>query len=50
MDETCCFAYNYIATINMEEFLYHGDYSMYNEDAAGNHLIDDMLYYQVFEC
>jgi hypothetical protein len=50
MDETCCFAYNHLGTIPIETFLYHDDYSMFNEDAGGGHLIDDMLYYQVFEC
>ena len=50
MDETCCEAYNDIATINMEEFLYHDEYSPYNEDAAGSHQIDRLIYYQLFEC
>jgi len=44
--ETLCFAYNYMASINMEEFLFHEEYEMYNDD----HAIDNMLYYQVFEC
>jgi hypothetical protein len=50
MDETCCYAYNYLGTIQMEEFLYHDEYSMYNEDAGGDHAIDDLVYYQLFGC
>ena len=50
MDETCCEAYNNIATINMEEFLYHEEYSPYNEDAAGVHPLDRLIYYQLLEC
>ena len=50
MDETCCFAYNYMATISMETFLYHIEYEPFSEDAEGGHLLDDMIYYQVFEC
>lgn len=46
MDETCCLAYNDWGTIAMETFLYHEEYSMYNED----HAIDNMVYYQLFEC
>ena len=50
MDETCCEAYNNIATINWEEFLYHDEYSMYNKDAGDNHPLDRLIYYQLFEC
>ena len=46
MSETCCFVYNDLSTIQMEQFLYHEEYSMYNED----HAIDNMIYYQLFEC
>jgi hypothetical protein len=48
--ETLCFAYNEMATINMEEFLYHQEYYMYNEDAGLDHQIDNFIYYQLFEC
>ena len=58
MDETCCFAYNYLGVglvdsgdpISMESFLYHDDYSMYNEDADGGHQLDNLIYYLLFEC
>jgi hypothetical protein len=50
MDETCCEAYNNIATINMEEFLYHEEYAPYNEYSDGSHPIDYRIYYQIFEC
>lgn len=50
MKDTCCFAYNNIATINMEEFLYHSEYHRFNEDKAGDHAIDDFIYYQLFDC
>jgi hypothetical protein len=50
MDETCCFAYNEISTINMEEFLYHDEYADYNEDSAGRHQLDLLIYYQLFGC
>jgi hypothetical protein len=46
MSETLCFAYNNLSTIQMEQFLYHDEYYMYNED----HAVDNMLYYQLFEC
>ena len=50
MDETCCEAYNNWGTIQMEQFLYHDEYSMYNEDADGEHQIDNLIYYQLFPC
>ena len=50
MDDTCCFAYNAMSAIQMEQFLYHDEYSMYNEDAAGGHQFDNLIYYQLFEC
>jgi len=50
MDETCCEAYNNWGTIQMEQFLYHDEYSMYNEDANGEHQIDNLIYYQLFPC
>ena len=45
-----CFAYNDMPTIAMETFLYHGEYSMFNLDADGDQALDDMIYYQLFEC
>ena len=50
MDETCCFAYNDIATINMEEILYHDEYHPYNEDAVGDCQLDLHIYYGLFGC
>lgn len=46
MSDTCCFAYNILGTIAMETFLYHEEYNMYNAD----HALDNMIYYQLFEC
>jgi hypothetical protein len=34
----------------MEEFLYDSDYEMYNEDAAGQHQLDNLIWYQLFGC
>jgi hypothetical protein len=48
--ETLCFAYTLLPTIPMETFLYHSEYHPYNEDITGDHTIDDLLYYQLFEC
>ena len=50
MDETCCFAYSYISTIPMEDFLYDDEYSMYNEDINGSHQLDNLIWYQLFGC
>jgi len=50
MDETCCWAYNTLGTIPMETFLFNAEYDPFTEDAQGEHLIDNMLYDQVFEC
>ena len=50
MDEACCEAYNDVSTIQMEQFLYHDEYSMYNEDAGGFHQLDNLIYYQLFNC
>lgn len=50
MGDTCCFAYNYLGTVAMETFLYHNEYSMYNQDAGGNTALDDLIYYQLFDC
>jgi len=50
MDEAGCNAYNNEGTIQMEQFLYHDEYSMYNEDAGGEHQLDNLIYYQLFEC
>jgi hypothetical protein len=53
MDETCCNAYttgevNYLPS--MEDILCDGEYAMYNEDLGGNTPLDDLIYYQLFEC
>jgi len=45
-----CEMYNNGGTIAMETFLYHSEYSMFNEDANGVCQIDRFLYFQVFEC
>ena len=50
MVQLYCYVYNYLGTIPMETFLYHGDYYMFNLGAAGEHSLDDYLYYQVFNC
>jgi hypothetical protein len=51
MDETCCDAYNDpYATISMEKILYHSEYAMYNRDIAGQRVLDNLIYYQLFEC
>lgn len=50
MGDTCCEAYNNYGTIQMEQFLYHAEYSMYNKDANLDHPIDDFVYYQLFDC
>jgi len=50
MDETCCEAYNDISTIQMEQFLYHGEYRMYNLDSDYECQLDNLIYYQLFEC
>jgi hypothetical protein len=50
MNETCCTAYSYVSTIEMEHFLYDDDYSMYNEDADGDHQLDNLIWYQLFGC
>lgn len=45
-----CWAYNYLGTIQMEEILYHWQWSMYNSDINGDCTIDDLIYYQLFDC
>lgn len=50
MSDTCCYAYNVLGVIQMEQFLYHDEYSMYNEDSSGHHQLDNLIYYQLFEC
>ena len=50
MGETCCFAYNELGTIQMEQFLYHMEYYMYNSSGFFENPLDDLIYYQLFEC
>lgn len=48
--DVLCVAYNEMPTIAMETFLFHDEYSMYNEDATGAHQLDNFIYYQLFGC